>query len=384
MHGKILALALPFPGLWDSNEAAALSARFIRAADRSIGTSDIVTLPWLDGSSGTIDFLVTHSLGSFLEVEATGATGEEIIVPIGFAGEDGKLAVIEMARVASIANNAPNGQLGTTAGIGELVQDALDEGAFSVLLCHEEPLARDAGFGAGAALGVRFFDAQDNEVTFSHSVSTLANIMRVDISNRSFALLSSRIYLARSASAVNSSPSPEFLGELDRLATIIQRDTGIPPSLTNLSASAVEFGLAAFLGAEVRDGATLVLEASQIEAAIERGEFSEAVLLAPSIAVLDDQSPSLRNLLERIRARISRRAVIVTDTPEDTTGKQTRDSQYSLASVPIFQAPIGSGASMEERRRDFTMRLEKLIPTVLDDLRSKSRTKDRALQSRHA
>src|ERR1035437_5069641 len=126
MHGKTLAIALPFPGLWDSGEAAALPARFLRAADRERGSAELVTMPWLDGSSGTIDFLVTQSLGSFLEVEATGAIGEDLIVPIGFAGEDGKLAVIEMARVSHVDQF---GRAGSTAGIGELIQDALAEGA---------------------------------------------------------------------------------------------------------------------------------------------------------------------------------------------------------------------------------------------------------------
>ena len=70
-----------------------------RDADRSLASSDLVQLPLVDGGAGTIDFLVSaHTLGSFLEVEASGASGGDVVVPIGFAGEDGKLAVIETPR----------------------------------------------------------------------------------------------------------------------------------------------------------------------------------------------------------------------------------------------------------------------------------------------
>jgi glycerate 2-kinase len=399
MHGKTLAIALPFPGLWNAGEVAALLARFLRAADRERGSAELVTLPWLDGASGTIDFLVTQSLGSFLEVEATGATGEDIIVPIGFAGEDGKLAVVEMARVSPVDQS---GQRGSTAGIGELIQDALDEGAFSILLCHEEPLACDAGFGAAAALGVRFFDVHNSELLFVHSGGRreefpplLSEVARIDVSGRSFALLSSRIYIARSASAIQSSPSPELLVELERLAEIIQRDAAVPVSLKNLSASAVEFGLTALLGAEAKEGHALVLEASGIEDAIKRGEFSEVILLAPSYAEIENaifgaECHPLRDFLDLVRTRIDRRAIVLgTPLPKAgetslTNGQSLPEPLYSLADVPVFQAPLGANASMEERRRDFGMRLEKLIPNVLSSLREDSGVKEKLVKPRHS
>ena len=378
MHRKILAIALPFPGaspalLWDASDAATLLARTIRSADRGIANSELVSLPWLDGARGTMDFLVTHSLGSFLEVEATGSSGEDVVAPIGFAGADGTLAVIELSRVAQVRTA---GQPGTTAGVGELIQDALDEGAFSILLCHFEPLASDAGFGAASALGVKFFDAHDKEVLFSSPEPRLAGIMRVDASGRSFALLSSRIFLARSASATSSRPAPELLAELERLAEIIHRDTGIPPSMTNLSASAIEFGLTAFLGTEPREGHALVLEASRIEEAIERGEFSEVIVLVPSTSELE--SPPLRKFLDLVQTRIDRRALVLGEPLPKGDGVSLDRSFsgpiYSLADVAMFQAPIGPNAGMEERRRDFGMRLEKLMPTVLSTVDDRSST----------
>ncbi|HZK75373.1 MAG TPA: glycerate kinase [Candidatus Kapabacteria bacterium] len=370
MNGKTLAIALPFPGIWDAGDAASILAKTIRSVDRSIGNTDLISVPWLDGARGTMDFLVTNALGSFLEVEATGATGEDIVAPIGFAGEDGKLAVIEMSRVSGVSEP---GQTGTTAGIGELIQDALDEGAFSILLCHEEPLACDAGLGAAAALGVRFYDDQEKEIDVSHSNdgSILSRIARVDGSNRSFALLSSRLFIARASSVEKSTLSPKLLEELRGLADIVRRDTGIRPPLENLSISAVEFGLCGLLGAEVRDGHALVLEASRMEQAIERGEFSELILLAYSISELE--SPPLQKFLDLLRAKIDRRSLILWEPiSKIDADRALYEPIHSLADVAIFQAPIGANAGIEERRRDFGMRLEKLMPNVLAALREET------------
>ena len=368
MHRKILVAALPIPGIWDATDAASHLARVVRVNDRMLASSDLVQLPIVDGGKGTIDFLVSHTLGSFLEVEATGASGEDVVVPIGFAGEDGKLAVIEMARVAQVQQP---GAPGTTAGVGQLIQDALDEGAFSIILGHEEPLACDAGLGAASALGVRFFDNKDGEINFSRPGAEIGSIVRVDVSGRSFSLLSSRIFIARSpsvASSMDAKGTEDLLETLAKLAEIIRRDTSILPSTNNLSASAIEFGLSAFLGAEVRDGTSLVLEASNITDAITRGEFSEMIFLTPSLEALENEA--LSSLFDLARAQVKLRAIVVAG------GAQIGDEQfpeecYFLQDVPLFQAAVHDGSSDEEKRRDRIMRLEKIMPTILEDMRKK-------------
>ncbi len=380
LHGKILAAALPIPGIWDATEAVSQLARSIRTHDRSLKSSDLIQLPIVDGGVGTIDFLVTHTLGSFLEVEAKDARGKDIVVPIGFAGEDGKLAVIEMSRVARVQHA---GDSGTTAGIGELIQDALDEGAFSILLGLEEPLACDAGLGAAAALGVKFFDASDKEMDFilpgtahDRSYADISRIAKVDASTRSFSLLSSRIFIARAGESIeNQKPD----NDLAKLAEIIRRDTGIHPSLKDLSPSAIEFGLSAFLGAEIRDGAALVLEASGINEAITRGEFSEFIFLTPSLEALEHDS--LPAMLKLVREKVKHRAIVVAG--ERMPGAKSKgriaddaEPHFYLKDVPLFQAPVDERSSIDEKRRDFTARLEKLVPTVLEDLRRTSSAKE--------
>ncbi len=378
MSGRILVAALPVRGIFEATDAASLLARIIRSLDRSLASTDVVQFPIVDGGTGTIDFLVTHTLGSFLEVEATGASGEDVVVPIGFAGEDGKLAVIEMSRVARVPHL---GDSGTTVGIGQLIQDALDEGAFSILLGHEEPLACDAGLGAASALGVKFLDASNKEIDFALPGGSIAHIAKVDASTRSFSLLSSRIFIARAA---NAWPSKEANGNrelhdiLVKLSEIIRRDTGIHPSTANLSASAVEFGLTAFLAAEVREGTSLVLEASRISDAIARGEFSEFILLVPQMEELEDDY--LRTLIDLARNNVKHCAILVSEgaSRTDLTSKSrasSGDPEFYLQDVELFQASLSDESGIEERRRDLTMRLEKIMPAVLQALRGASPAK---------
>ncbi len=354
MIKKTLVAALPIPGIWNAVETVSLLARALRSADRAMNSSNLVQLPIVDGGDGTIDFLVTNSLGSFLEVEAHGPENEDIVVPIGFAGEDGKIAAIEVKRIAGVPNS---GDKGTTVGIGELIQDALDEGAFSIIFGLEEPIAYDAGLGAASALGVRFYDAKDQTIDFSKPGQDPSWVERIDASGRSFALLSSRIFIARSSS-VTLVDHPE----LAHLAEIVHRDTGILPSIKGLSPSAVEFGLSAFLGAEIKEGSMLILEACGIAQAIEKKEFSDLIFLIPSSDTYN--SEAVQEVLKLAAKHIQNRVLIVAGNKDSSHAEGER--RFYLQDVPLFQAPLSERSSLEEKRRDFSMRLEKLIPSILE------------------
>ncbi|MDP4199402.1 MAG: glycerate kinase [Bacteroidota bacterium] len=355
---KIIIAGLPIGGL-SSGEATSRLTRSIRACWPALPSEHIVQLPLADGGEGTIDLLVTQSLGSFLEVEATSATGEPVVVPLGFAGEDGKLAIIEMQRVAR-----SNEQRGTSYGVGELILDALDEGAFSVLLGHDEPLAGDAGLGAAAALGVKFFDSSGHELNMKDPASALSQVARIDATGRAFEILSSRFYIARSAKTLGTLPSEELRTELLRLSEIIRRDTGIPVSTEHLSASAVEFGLIAFCGAEVRDGMSLVIEATGVETMMKRGEIGTFILIAESPQAIS--ADAVKNVLESASTSGARIILIVSHNPTAAEKKKlpARVTIRSLADARLFAAPIGVDAAMDAIRRDTLLRIEKIAPEL--------------------
>jgi glycerate kinase len=365
MSAKILIASLPIGELWDAVDGASHLTKILRSHDRSLTNQDVLQFPIVDGGAGSIDFLVTRTLGSFLEVEATGANGEVVVAPMGFAGEDGKLAILEMSRVAAVTGP---GASGTTFGVGELIQDVLDEGAFSVILGHEEPLACDAGLGAAAALGVKFLDSKGRELDMKQP-DMLKKIAAVDASGRSFGLLSARFFIARSRSAADSSASSKLQEELVRLAEIFKKDAAIHAPLTDLSASAVEFGLTAFLGAERKDGTDLILEASGIEAAMASGEIASMIILANDRSSLAE--PGAKQLVELSKTHNLPTVLLSVSASEKKAPASLRHVQERcLADIALFQAPLTPNSGAEERRRDLTMRLEKIAPSVLEAIKS--------------
>jgi glycerate kinase len=349
-NGQIVIAALPIGGL-TATEAASRFTRSLRAAHPEIDATCFVQLPLVDGGEGTIDLLVTNTLGSFLEVEATGASGEQVVVPLGFAGDDGKLAVIEMQRVA-----ASRGGAGTTYGVGELILDSLDEGAFSILLGQDEPLAADAGFGAAQALGVTFFDKKNKELDMRRA--SLSSVARIDGSGRAFQLLSSRFFVAQTAGSATTNASPELYQELTRLAEIIRHDVGIPVLAEGRSASAIEFGLEAFLSAKVQDGLSLVLEATEIQKRINEAQCSALILLTESAADLDRDA--LTSVLRSATESVKNISVILRQPPTAAEKKKLKGTVMTLSDAKVFVAPLTADATPESIRRDTLMRIENL------------------------
>ena len=373
-----------------ATEITNIAARAVRTADRK---GKVTQYPLVDGGEGTIEHLVTATLGSFLEVEATGANGEQIIVPLGFAGESGNIGVIEMGAIArekaipeskkktSKAKTKEIKFAGTTYGIGELIRDALDEGTNSVLLGWDEPLAPDGGFGMAQALGIKFFDEKDNELDF-RSETPLHQVHRIDMTSRPFEMLSARYYVARSASVLTTKRRDQvsvddtiFEAELDRIAKIVKKDCGIAVKTSGCisGGSYIDFGLAAFLSAEIRDGASLVLEGSGLSAALAGG--GTIFILAERVEdITSDKAAQVMKDVLRIAGETKVKVITITqETAKPATETRMKNTYpciaacYSLDAVELFAAPIAIDAAPAEKRRQMSARLEKLLPRIIHE-----------------
>ena len=370
---KLFLTALSLGDALSAVDASNALVRSVRQADRSLVSSDVVALPLVDGCSGTLEFLVGHTLGSYLEVEATDATGDQAIVPIGLCGSDERLAVLELQSIAGVD---ALGDRGTTFGVGELMQDALDEGAFSVLLAHEEPIARDAGLGLAAALGVKFFDATGAELDMRSPNVDLSRVASIDATGRSFETLSARFFVARSTPLkLLDAQDQEFQDQLRSLAQIVKRDLGldIPVDTLSLSKSGVEFGLIAFLSAAIREGSSLVTEASEVLPMIESTDSGALLVLARDEAQLAFSEA----LQPMVQAAIAASLPIVflfanaiaTDTLRQIESRCKGAEVRSLQDVTLFQPPLTASAKPDEVRRNLLMRLDKLVPDILTGLK---------------
>lgn len=142
---------------------------------------EIHTVPVADGGEGTVDSFLRAVVGEKRKVRVKGPYFEEIESFYGVIN-GGKTAIVEMAAAAGLpmVEGNKNPGLTTTFGVGELISNAIENGAQEIILGMGGSATNDGGCGAAAALGVRFTDGEGKE--FIPTGATLCKIEEIDIS----------------------------------------------------------------------------------------------------------------------------------------------------------------------------------------------------------
>jgi glycerate kinase len=215
------------------------------------------------------------------------------------------MGVVEMARASGLgltAESRRDPMRATTRGTGELILAAAEEGADSVLVCIGGSATNDGGAGMAQALGVRLLDEQGADILSGGE--GLLRLARIDATPLHPLVRSLRVVAATDvdnpltgplgASAVygpQKGASPENVAVLDRAlahyAAVIHRDLGIDvrdvPGAG--AAGGLGAGLIVFLGARLRPGAEVVMEAVGLERRLERAD-----LVVTGEGTFDEQS----------------------------------------------------------------------------------------------
>jgi len=278
-HVKIIIAPDSFKGSLSAGEASeAIRVGVLRA----MPDAETVLIPLADGGEGTVEALVTSTGGRIVRTPATGPLGSRIDSFFGVLG-DSETAVVEMAAASGlplVPHDLRNPMLTTTFGTGELIRAALDAGCRRIILGIGGSATNDGGVGAIQALGARFRDNEGNEVGFGGG--ELARIRTIDLSGLDARIAETEFVVAcdvdnpltgeRGASAVfgpQKGATPEMVSALDaglqNLAEVIRRDLG--RDVEDLPGAGAAGGLGAasvaFLGAELRSGIEIVLEATR-------------------------------------------------------------------------------------------------------------------------
>lgn len=233
--------------------------------------------PLADGGEGTTAALCAPE--ERIACTVTGPLGEPVRAEYGIRRETGT-AVLEMASAAGLPLVPPdrrNPLYTTTRGVGELIADALDRGCRNFLIGIGGSATNDGGAGMLAALGFGLLDAQGRPVP--DGAAGLEQLCRIDTAGVRPELRDCRFRIAcdvenplcgpRGASAVygpQKGASPEMVSRLDaalrRFAELAAPAfPGCDPDRPGSGAAGgLGFGFAAFLGAELRPGASIVLE----------------------------------------------------------------------------------------------------------------------------
>lgn len=300
---RVLVAPDKFKGTLSAAEAAeAISTGWRRADPRA----ELDEAPLADGGEGTLDAMLAALGGTRFSARVTGPLGDPAMADYGVVAErDGGLGIVEMARASGLQLVPAAGRdakRATTRGTGELILEACGRGVAEVVVCIGGSATNDGGAGMAQALGVRLLDDQGRDLP--PGGAALVGLARIDLSGLDPRVGRTRFLVAtdvdnpligpHGASAVygpQKGASPEDVLLLDRalghLAAVIHRDLGIDLRSTPGAGAAggLGAGLMAFLGAHLRPGVEVVMEAVGL-----RERLAGADLLVTGEGSFDRQS----------------------------------------------------------------------------------------------
>jgi glycerate kinase len=289
---RVLVAPDKFKGTMTAAEAAeAVRSGWLRTDPKA----DIVVVPLADGGEGTLDALLAALGGSRHRAEVSGPLGDPVeadyaIVP----GPEGPLGVVEMARASGLqllSESRRDPKRTTTFGTGQLIGKACAKGAVRVLVCIGGSATNDAGAGAAQALGIRLLDAGGQDLR--PGGAALLDLARIDMGGLDPSVKRAGFLVAtdvdnplvgpHGASAVygpQKGASPEDVALLDRalrhFAAVVHRDLGLDIRETPGAGAAggLGGGLMAFLGAKLRPGVEVVMDAVRLRERLDGADLA--------------------------------------------------------------------------------------------------------------
>ena len=268
-----IAIAIDsFKGSIGSIEAGNAAAEGIR---RAIPGAECIVRPLADGGEGTVDALVAGMGGRFREVDVTGPDGRAVRARYGVTADG--TAVMEMAEAAGIAlvpAEKRNPLVATTYGVGEMIADAIANGARRIIMGIGGSATNDGGAGMLQALGWRLLDNEGRDIP--RGGAALAHLVKIE-PPESVSLPEIRVACdvenplcgPRGASAVfgpQKGATPEMVAELDSALGHFAAVAGGDATASGAGAAGgLGYAFKTFLGAELTPGVDLVLSETRLE-----------------------------------------------------------------------------------------------------------------------
>ena len=271
-----------------SLSATAAAQAMTAGARLAAPATEVVQIPVADGGDGLLEVLGAGRDLQHIPCSVTGPLGKPVATNLLYS-TDSHLAIVEMATAAGLAllsASELDPMQATTFGVGELLLQALDLGAQHIILGIGGSATSDGGTGLARALGARFLDADGNELP--GNAAALPGIKRIDLEALDPRLAQTRIDVicdvdnpllgvqgAARMFAPQKGASPEQVvaieSGLENLAVCIEQQLGqdICKLRGGGAAGGLGAGLVAFLQAQLRPGAALILELSGFEAALD-------------------------------------------------------------------------------------------------------------------
>jgi glycerate 2-kinase len=286
MH--ILVAPNAFKNSLDASEAATAIIEGLKKSGLECTTA---FFPIADGGDGTGSLLIEKLKGKTLQSTVHGPLGNKIDANYGWLEDD--TAIIELANASGLRllNPADYDPLhATTAGTGELIAKAISKNARAIICCIGGSATVDGGTGMLEALGIKFLDAEGNELKeLPNSLSRLADIIIPpsigQMAERKFIVLcdvENRLLGEEGSAAVfgpqkGASPAQVIQLEacLSNLRDVVLRKTG--KDMASIVHGGAAGGIAAafhtFLNAELVKGIDYFLNLTHFNAELKKADL---------------------------------------------------------------------------------------------------------------
>lgn len=274
-----------------------------QAAKKIFPDCSTVSIPVSDGGEGAVEILIPSLQGKIGCHNVHGPLGNTVSAQYGIFHKNCML--IEMAAASGLTlvkKEERNIMHSNTFGTGELIRHGLDAGCRHFFVAIGGSATNDGGIGCASALGVRFFDKENNEL--SPLPENLIKIQTIDTSLLHPALRESNFTILCDVTNPLTGPSgatnvfgpqkggsPEQLKLLEEGMTHYREvlreykafDVGGVPGAG--AAGGLGAGLLAFTNARLESGIEAILRILDFEAVIE-----DADLVVTGEGMIDYQS----------------------------------------------------------------------------------------------
>ena len=262
-----------------------------KAANEVFGPCETVGVPVADGGEGTTEAVILARKGEKVYADVHGPLMEMTSAYYGRLSDSE--AVLEMAQASGlpmVPENLRNPLNTTTYGTGELVLAALKAGYTDIAIAIGGSATNDGGMGFARALGVRFLDADGNEL--EGKGSDLEKVAHIDASGLDERAKNARFTVmcdvtnplcgkdgATYTFGKQKGGTPEILDRLEKgmcnYRDVIIREFGIDPDQIPGTGAAGGLGAALkiFLNGQMKSGIETVLDLIGFDALLEGADL---------------------------------------------------------------------------------------------------------------
>lgn len=275
MKRRIVVACDSFKGSLSSLEAGMAVKEGI---GRVFPAAEVVVVPVADGGEGTVSAIVEGQHGRIERCSVEGPLGEPVSAAFGLCGDT---AVIEMSQASGLTLVPPekrNPLLTSSRGTGMLIARALEAGCRRFLIGLGGSATNDGGAGMLQALGFRFLDSEGRDIAGGGAeLARVASIspanvnpllegaeftVACDVTNPLTGVSgASRIFGPQKGAAAEAVEVLEaaMMNYARVAAEYCGRDLSCEPGAG--AAGGLGFAFRTFLGASLRSGVDIVLDA---------------------------------------------------------------------------------------------------------------------------